>query len=54
MANIHNVYTNYVKTSARDIIYESKDVENTNCGILDTAGNFDNIGDANNTAANLG
>lgn len=35
MADIHNVYTNYMKSLTRDAIYE-----NINGGILDVAGNF--------------
>ena len=54
MPDVHNVYANYVKTLTRDVIYKNKDIENINCGILDTAGNFDNMADANNMAANLG
>ena len=34
-----------MKTLTRDAIYENKDIENINCGILDTGGNFDNMGD---------
>ena len=47
MADVHNIYT-------RDAIYKNKDIENINFGILDMAGNFDNMGDANNMAPNLG
>ena len=53
MADVH-VYIIYVKTLTRDAIHENKDIENINWWILDTAGNFDNMGDANNTAPNLG